>query len=247
MRAVSVIKPFGHLLITDDSKRGVHRTTIECGDLASAIANGAEQEARAAWSGDDISRFAADDQSAQWDEDKQQWLTVPDHRGRRYWTAAEGLTEITEVGVAPPVGATELTAGQALIQQGETWRLRTDADDLAEARQAKIAELKAAVEAAIKGGFGSSALGAVHTYDSEQHNIDWIQAAVLVGGAAKITCDDGTGTAASKMPREHTAEQCQTVLADGVAALLARKTRFRTLRDQANATTEVGAVKAIKW
>ena len=247
MRTVSAIEPFKHLLISEDSERGTHRTTIECGDLASAIENGVEQEARAAWSAEDINRFTDDGKSAQWDEGGQKWLTVPDYRGRRYWTATEGLTEITEVGVAPPAGAAELTSGQALIQEGETWRLRTDADDLAEARQSKIAELKAAVEKAIKSGFSSSALGARHKYDSEQHNVDWIQAAAASGNKTKITCDDGKGTATSKQPREHTAVQCKTVLTDGMAKLLTRKTRFRTLRDQVNAAADVKAVEAIKW
>ena len=247
MRTVSVIAPFKHLLISDHSERGDHRITIECGDLASAIKTGVEQEAREAWSAEDINRFADAGKSGQWDETDQKWLTVADYRGRRYWTATDGLTEITEVGVAPPAGAAELTAGQALIQQGETWRLRTDADDLADSRQAKIAELKAAVEKAINSGFSSTALGSKHQYDSEQHNIDWMQVAVLSGTQTRITCDDGTGTAASKTPREHTAGQCKQVLTDGKTALLAHKTRFRTLRDQVNAAADIAAVKALKW
>ena len=243
MRAVSVIDPFKHLLISEDA----HRTTIECGDLASAIVNGVEQEARAAWSADDINRFASSDKSAQWDAANQQWRTVDDYRGRRYWTATEGLTEITEVGVAPPAGAAELTAGQALIRDGQTWRLRTSADDLAVAQQAKIEALEAKAAAKINSGFESSALGAKHKYDSEQHNIDWIQAAVLSAAAAKITCDDGKGAATSKAPRQHTAAQCKTVLTDGMAVLLNHKTKFRRLRDQVNAATDVAAVEAIKW
>ena len=186
-------------------------------------------------------------QIAKWSETKQQWSQVVDYRGRRYWTAAGGLIEIDEAGVSPPVGATELTEGQTLMQDGEVWRLRTPADDLADAKKAKIAELKAAVEKAIKSGFNSSALGAAHTYDSEQHNIDWIQAAVLSAAKTRITCDDSTGAAASKTPREHTVAQCKTVLTDGMAKLLARKTRFRTLRDKVDAAADVAAVEAIKW
>ena len=190
---------------------------------------------------------AVDGQLARWDEAEAQWSQVADYRGARYWTARAGLIEITEVGVSPPSGATKLTAGQALIQDGETWRLRTDADDLADSRQAKIAELKTAVEKAIKSGFESAALGTKHKYDSEQHNVDWIQAAVASGNKTKITCDDGKAAATSKKPREHTAAQCKTVLADGMAKLLARKTRFRTLRDQVNAAADVQAVTTIKW
>ena len=186
-------------------------------------------------------------QIAQWNQAQQQWAQILDYRGARYWTAAGGLIEITEIGVSPPMGATRLAEGQTLMQDGEVWRLRTPADDLADAKKAKIAELKAAVEKAIKSGFNSSALGAAHTYDSEQHNIDWIQAAVLSAAKTRITCDDSTGAAASKTPREHTVAQCKTVLTDGMAKLLARKTRFRTLRDKVDAAADVAAVEAIKW
>lgn len=190
---------------------------------------------------------AVDTQIARWNETQQQWSQVVDYRGQRYWTARQGLIEIADLGVLPPSGATKLMAGQTLIQEGKTWRLRTDADDLADAKKAKIAELKAAVEKAIKSGFSSSALGQAHTYDSEQHNVDWIQAAVLAAKKTKITCDDGTGAATSKQPREHTPAQCKTVLTDGMAKLLTRKTRFRTLRDQVNAAADVAGVEAIKW
>ena len=185
-------------------------------------------------------------QIARFNETQQQWSQVADYRGARYWTARQGLIEITEVGVSPPTGATKLADGQTLIQEGETWRLRTPADDLADAKKTKIAELKAAVEKVIKSGFSSSALGQAHTYDSEQHNIDWIQAAVLSGKKTQITCDDGTG-AKSKKPREHTTAQCKTVLTDGMAKLLTRKTRFRTLREQVDVAADVRAVEAIKW
>ena len=190
---------------------------------------------------------AVDGQIARWNAVQAQWSQVVDYRAGRYWTASAGLIEITEPGVSPPAGAAPLTEGQELIQEGETWRLRTKADDLAEARQAKIAELKAAVEKAIKSGFSSSALGQAHTYDSEQHNIDWIQAAVLAAKKTQITCDDGTGTAASKTPREHRPAQCKQVLTDGMAKLLTRKTRFRDLRDKVNAAADIAAVEAIKF
>ena len=186
-------------------------------------------------------------QIARWNETQVQWSQVVDYRGRRYWTARAGLIEISEPGVGPPMGATPLTDGQTLIQEGETWRLRTPADDLADAQKAKIAELKAAVEKAIKSGFESAALGARHKYDSEQHNVDWIQAAALSAKKTQITCDDGAGAATSKTPREHTPAQCKQVLTDGMAKLLTRKTRFRTLRDEVNAATDVAAVKAIKF
>lgn len=190
---------------------------------------------------------AADNKLAKWDDGQQQWSQVVDYRGQRYWTASAGLIEIAEAGVSPPTGASKLMAGETLMQDGETWRLRTAADDLAEARQTKIAELKAAVEKAIKSGFSSRALGAAHTYDSEQHNIDWIQAAVLSATKTQITCDDGQGAATSKTPREHTVAQCKTVLTDGMAALLAQKTKFRGLREKVNKAANAAAVEAVVW
>ena len=187
------------------------------------------------------------DKVARYDESQDSWRLVDDYRGRHYWSAAQELIEITEAGALPPAGTTELTAGQELIQVGTVWRLRTAATVLAEAQHIRIQALEAKAAEEINSGFESSALGSKHQYDSEQHNIDWIQAVVLSGDAAKITCDDTKGAATSKTPREHTAAQCKTVLKDGIAALLARKTRFRTLRDQVNAAADVTAVEAIKW
>lgn len=189
---------------------------------------------------------SADKQIAQWDEATGKWSQVADHRGQ-YWTAAGGLVEITESGVSPPVGATELTAGQDLIQVGDVWHLRTAATELAAAQYTRIEVLEAKTAEEINSGFESSALGAAHTYDSEQHNIDWIQAAVLSGAGAKITCDDLKNTAASKAPRQHTAAQCEQVLTDGMAVLLAHKTKFRRLRDQVNAATDIAVVEGIQW
>lgn len=183
------------------------------------------------------------DKVARYDESQDSWRLVDDYRGRRYWSGTQELTEITEAGVLPPAGTTELTAGQELIQVGVVWHLRTAATELAAAQHTRIEVLEAKTTEEINSGFESSALGAKHQYDSEQHNIDWIQAAALSGAAAEITCDDLKGTATSKAPRQHTAAQCKTVLTDGMAALLSRKTKFRGLRDQVNAA----AVEAIKW
>ena len=157
------------------------------------------------------------------------------------------MIEITQAGVSPPAGATELASGQQLIEDGNTWRLRTAADVLADAKASKIAELKLKCATAIQSGFDSSALGAQHKYDSEQHNVDWIQAVVASAGSNNITCDDGKGTAASKKPRQHTAAQSKQVLTDGMAKLLERKTRFRTLRNQVNKATNAAAVEAVIW
>ena len=123
----------------------------------------------------------------------------------------------------------------------------TPTPDLAQTKKVKLAELQSKAETAIKNGFESSALGSKNKYDSEQHNVDWIQAAVLSGSAAKITCDDLKGAATSKQPRDHTEAQCKQVLKDGMSALLTRKTKFRTLRAQVTAATTVAAVEAITW
>ena len=190
---------------------------------------------------------AADNKIAKWDETKQQWSQVADYRDRRYWTAGAGLIVITEAGVKPPARAAEIADGQVLIKDADTWRLRTAADDLADTKAAKIAGLKNECDKKIGGGFESSALGAAHKYDSEQHNVDWIQAAVASGNKTKITCDDLKGAAASKKPRDHTPAQCQQVLTDGMAVLLEHKTRFRDLRDTVNKAANAAAVEAVVW
>ena len=114
-------------------------------------------------------------------------------------------------------------------------------------KQQKIAELKNKTDSEIKSGFESAALGGAHKYDSEQHNIDWIQAAVLSATETQITCDDLKDNADSKKPRKHTAAQCKQLLTNGMAKLLERKTKFRRLRAQVNAATTVAAVEAITW
>ena len=119
--------------------------------------------------------------------------------------------------------------------------------DLAGFKKTKIESLAESLSLDINSGFESDALGATHHYDSEQHNIDWIQAASVSDVDSPVTCDDLDGNEDSKQPRNHTSAQCLIVLKDGMSALLAHKTKFRTLRDQVLAAADEAAVNAINW
>lgn len=122
-----------------------------------------------------------------------------------------------------------------------------DAADLLFAKQEKIDSLTALASVAINSGFESTALVTTHKYDSEQHNIDWNQAVVVSGTSQPITCDDLQGNADSKQPRVHDATQAKQVLEDGMAALLAHKSKLITLRTQVMNAADEAAVNAINW
>lgn len=176
-----------------------------------------------------------------------EWAIIPDYYGVRYYTPGAGATVITEVGIGLPRDAIRLDDGDQVIQADGQWRLRTEADDLNEAKQDKIADLQAQANAAITDGFESGALGKTHKYDSEQHNIDWIQAAVVSNEDTLITCDNGRGRPDSKQPRNHNPAQSMQILKDGKTALLARKTKFRELRKKVMAAGTTAKVNAINW
>lgn len=176
------------------------------------------------------------------------WKTISDYRGYRCYTIENGEELITDVNVTPSSDAIELNANDSVIQNEDgTWRLRTEDDDLNDLKQYKIHKLMALVDSDINSGFESTALDTNHYYDSEQYNVDWIQASALLNDDALITCDDLKGNVDSKQPRNHTAEQNLHVLKDGMAALLSFKTKFRDLRDRVNAASDESEVENINW
>ena len=75
-------------------------------------------------------------------------------------------------------------------------------------------ELNAACKAAIEGGFESSALGAVYTYESKLEDQLNLIGAASAGVELPYQCTDAAGVKAEVV---HTAAQVQRVFADGVA------------------------------
>lgn len=123
---------------------------------------------------------------------------------------------------------------------------------LASAQAARIAALTSAANAAIVGGFPSSALGAPHTYPTDtmsQMNMTASVTASLVPGLAstwttQFLCEDSTGLWAY-LP--HTAAQIQKAGQDVMAAILGARVQLATLTAQVNDATTVAAVQAIVW
>ncbi|NKB37843.1 MAG: hypothetical protein GKR93_11855 [Gammaproteobacteria bacterium] len=154
-----------------------------------------------------------------------------------------------------PAGCLQITDDQwqDLIDNNGLRRIENDAvvvidHPLENIKADRISALNESFVTALNGGFDSDALGTTHKYDSEQHNRDWIQASVVSGNIDElITCDDKLANADSKHPRVHTVSQSQQAMKDGMTALLAHKTKFRTLRDSVNAATTKAEVEAIVW
>lgn len=123
---------------------------------------------------------------------------------------------------------------------------------LAEVQARKVASLRAACVATITGGFGSTALGAPHTYPSgmtDQANlIGSVTASLLPGLAADWTtpfwCADAGGVWAF-LP--HTPAQIQRVGADGKAMVVAAQARLGALVAAIAAATTADQVAAITW
>lgn len=143
-------------------------------------------------------------------------------------------------------------AGEVIAQ----WRLSTPAPTasdiaadapafrIAQAKGAKLVELKLACRAAIYGGFDSSALGAVHHYEGQEQDQISLIGAALDDADVLYTCIDADGVKAQRL---HTAAQMKAAYRDGKAAMLNFKARlYDRLSALAQATT-LDAIAAISW
>lgn len=192
---------------------------------------------------------AGDYQTAKFDRNTKQWSLVTDYRNYKYWTPEDGDAEITAINITPPDNAIAIMNGSEKLIKTEngTWRLRNADDDLNDIKVQKITELVNAFNIEFTAGFESDAFGSTHRYDSQQHNIDWIQGASNSKKDRPITCDDLLGNPDSKQPRIHTKDQALQVKEDGMDALLALKNKFRDLREQSEIAADEAAVNAINW
>ncbi|WP_250435775.1 hypothetical protein [Caballeronia sp. ATUFL_F2_KS9A] len=128
----------------------------------------------------------------------------------------------------------------------------SNAELLAAAQAAKVAELSAACKATIYAGFSSSALGELFSYpakDTDQQNLaSSVLASLMPGNAADWStpfwCADASGQWEF---RAHTAAQIQRVGQDGKAAILDAMARNAQLAAQVAAAESVDAVNAIAW
>lgn len=120
---------------------------------------------------------------------------------------------------------------------------------LPQAQAAQIAKISSACQAALVGGFTSSALGSAHTYpsqDADQRNL--LSATMASQGqgstwSTSLWCANGTVWGLTP----HTATQVQQVSADWLGYRQAQQQKYAALIAQINAATSVSAVQAINW
>lgn len=118
------------------------------------------------------------------------------------------------------------------------------APTLNDVKIAKLADLSLACKTAIEGGFTSSALGTVNTYDSAIEDQVNLAGAAALGAASMWRCANAQGV---KVFVQHTAAQLKQVAADGAAFKLAKLQAIDTLRGQVNSAITIAAVNAIVW
>lgn len=123
---------------------------------------------------------------------------------------------------------------------------------LQQAQSAQVSTLRNICQAAIVGGFVSSALGAAHTYPStltDQHNLSGSVVASLLPGlpstwTTPFWCQNSSG---AWIFAEHTVAQIQQVGSDGKAWVIAQQTQLQELQAQVMAATTIAAVQAVVW
>lgn len=122
---------------------------------------------------------------------------------------------------------------------------------LAAAQAAQINLLSAACQAQIVAGFTSAALGSPHTYPASSLDQQNLSSSVLASLMPNLPANwttvfwcEANGQWAFAA---HTAAQIQQVGQDGMAAVLAAKTKNQQLAAQVLAATTIAAVQAIVW
>ncbi|MGV1939539.1 hypothetical protein ACQZ5D_03620 [Agrobacterium sp. 22-211-1] len=128
----------------------------------------------------------------------------------------------------------------------------TEAELLERARKIKIADLSAACEAAIVGGYQSNALGAVHTYPSNIKDQINMMGSVSDSLLPNLPADwitpfwvcDADGLWSWKM---HNAPQIQQAGRNGKAHVVECQTALATLTASVNSAETPEAVAAVVW
>ncbi|MDH1268919.1 hypothetical protein N5C81_14940 [Rhizobium pusense] len=124
--------------------------------------------------------------------------------------------------------------------------------DISAVKAARVEALRLACEAAITGGFKSSALGAMHTYPSDikaQINLmgsvtDSLMPDLPTGWSTPFWVCDAQG---NWKWEAHTASQIQQAGRDGKAAVVAAQTKLGELTAAVEAAKTKKAVEAITW
>jgi hypothetical protein len=144
----------------------------------------------------------------------------------------------TETLTVPGIEQDVLEAARNSVEQG------TAAPTLS-MRTRKVAELRRACEAAITGGFPSSALGALSWYDSEMEDQLNLIGAVSSEADMWYACRPS-----QRQPKEyvfHTHAQLLQVLSDGKDVKQAALQQFNTKRTEAEEALTLDVLNSIVW
>ena len=165
-----------------------------------------------------------------------EWLTLPDHRGERWWRDQVPVYVLDEqLGWDPEAEGLTREPGPMPLDV---------------ARVSKRLELDAACAKAITSGFTSFALTDAHPYRygnslTDQVNLLGSVLAVSLGATSSpLTCRNPAGEWAL---RPHTAAQVVTVGEDGKAWVVACRERLAVLRAQIEGATTAAEVLALTW
>ncbi|MHB8372205.1 MAG: DUF4376 domain-containing protein [Thermoplasmataceae archaeon] len=143
------------------------------------------------------------------------------------------------------LASNEIACTEAQAQNPSAWQVVNGAlvESLPAAQSTQKALLTAGCQAAIVGGFTSSALGSVYSYPSDTISQSNQNSAASSLSGGKLWCASGGVWALIA----HTQAQAQDVVASLVAWVNSCQEKRATLQGQVNAATSVSAVQAITW
>jgi hypothetical protein len=116
---------------------------------------------------------------------------------------------------------------------------------LAVGQAVQIGKLRAGCTATITGGFQSSALGAAHTYASDDASQRNLQAARASGAIPLLLMCADLNAVWALFP--HIASQVEQVNTDWIAFRQSQQLKLVSLEAQVNAATSISAAQAIVW
>ncbi len=117
---------------------------------------------------------------------------------------------------------------------------------LTQLKEAKIDDINSQCEAAITGGFPSSALGEEHIYDSEVEDQINLIGAVIAAGAG-ISVEYKCYHNDVKSWHEHTPAQMQQVYMDGLVYKVTQLKKATFLKEQISACQSQEELNGINW
>ena len=187
---------------------------------------------------------APDNHVARWNG--KGWDLVESYRGLIAYNVKTGEPkEIDRTGPLP--------TGYTLSAPGphQVWKHGEWVDDipavLLRLHQERTDEVNTCCSATITGGFGSEALGALHTYSSDMDDQLNLTGAVVHNQPMPYACRDSEGVKAFRL---HTAEQLHQVGEDFTAFKLLQLQHANDLKqqlDEALAKKDLDAMQAIRW